>query len=68
VTAGCAERFSAALRRIDQDLPDARAKLEAYADLYSGVLRRKRMCMCGMLAAEYETLPQPMRRAVIRFL
>jgi TetR/AcrR family transcriptional repressor of nem operon len=62
-----AERFSAALRQIDRDLPDARAKLEAYADLYAGVLEGKRMCMCGMLAAEYQTLPTPMRSAVIRF-
>ena len=27
----------------------------------------KRMCLCGMLAAEYETLPEPMRDAVLRF-
>ena len=25
------------------------------------------MCLCGMLAAEYETLPQAMRDAVLRF-
>lgn len=25
------------------------------------------MCMCGILAAEYQTLPEPMRIAVIRF-
>ncbi len=25
------------------------------------------MCMCGILAAEYETLPEPMRTAVIQF-
>jgi TetR/AcrR family transcriptional regulator, transcriptional repressor for nem operon len=25
------------------------------------------MCLCGMLAAEYRTLPKPMRDAVIRF-
>jgi TetR/AcrR family transcriptional repressor of nem operon len=61
------ERFSAALRRIDQDLPDAPAKLDAYAGLYADVLRGKRMCMCGILAAEYQTLPAPMRSAVIGF-
>jgi TetR/AcrR family transcriptional repressor of nem operon len=61
------ERFSSALDQIDRDIPDARAKLEAYADLYAGVLRGQRMCMCGILAAEYQTLPEPMRRAVIRF-
>ena len=61
------ERFIDALGQIDQDLPDARAKLEAYARLYADVLQGKRMCMCGVLAAEYETLPKPMRTAVIRF-
>src|SRR5438874_3650023 len=40
------ERFSAALGKIDHDLPDPRAKLQAYADLYADVLRGKRMCMC----------------------
>jgi TetR/AcrR family transcriptional regulator, transcriptional repressor for nem operon len=62
-----AERFSDALSRIDQELPNARAKLEAYAGLYAEVLQGKRMCMCGVLAAEYQTLPKPMRVAVIRF-
>lgn len=62
-----AQRFAQALGQIDHDLPDARAKLEAYAGLYEDVLRGKRMCMCGILAAEYNTLPRPMRDAVIRF-
>jgi TetR/AcrR family transcriptional repressor of nem operon len=62
-----AERFAEALERIDRDIPDAPAKLEAYARLYAGVLEGKRMCMCGILAAEYQTLPKPMRRAVIQF-
>jgi TetR/AcrR family transcriptional repressor of nem operon len=62
-----AERFADALSQIDRDLPDAYTKLEAYARLYADVLRGKRMCMCGILAAEYQTLPKPMRSAVIRF-
>ncbi len=62
-----AERFADALNRIDHDEGDARTKLEAYAGLYADVLRGKRMCMCGVLAAEYQTLPKPMREAVIRF-
>lgn len=62
-----AERFAAALEKIDREIPGARPKLEAYAGLYAGVLEGKRMCMCGVLAAEYETLPKQMRRAVIRF-
>jgi TetR/AcrR family transcriptional regulator, transcriptional repressor for nem operon len=61
------ERFNGALEEIDRGLPDARTKLEAYADLYAGVLRGERMCMCGVLAAEFQTLPDPMREEVIRF-
>jgi TetR/AcrR family transcriptional repressor of nem operon len=62
-----AQRFSEALSQIEKDQPNARAKLEAYAGLYADVLRGKRMCMCGILAAEYQTLPKPMRSEVIRF-
>jgi TetR/AcrR family transcriptional regulator, transcriptional repressor for nem operon len=61
------QRFADAVGQVDRDLPNARAKLEAYARLYADVLQGRRMCMCGILAAEYQTLPKPMRNAVIRF-
>jgi TetR/AcrR family transcriptional regulator, transcriptional repressor for nem operon len=60
-------RFTEALEGIDSTIPGAGAKLDAYASLYADVLRGDRMCLCGMLAAEYQTLPRPMRRSVIRF-
>jgi TetR/AcrR family transcriptional repressor of nem operon len=62
-----AQRFNAALAEIDDSGGDAPAKLRAYARLYAEVLRDHRMCLCGMLAAEYQTLPAPMRHAVIGF-
>ena len=62
-----ASRFNEALERIAAKPIDARAKLDAYARLYTDVLRSERMCLCGMLAAEYQTLPEPMRVAVLRF-
>jgi TetR/AcrR family transcriptional repressor of nem operon len=62
-----AARFSRALAEIYASPIDAPAKLDAYARLYADVLRGKRMCLCGMLAAEYRTLPKPMQQAVIRF-
>jgi TetR/AcrR family transcriptional regulator, transcriptional repressor for nem operon len=62
-----AERFAEALAAVDENLDDERDKLAAYADLYAEVLRGRRMCLCGMLAADYETLPDPMRRTVVRF-
>jgi TetR/AcrR family transcriptional repressor of nem operon len=61
------ERFTDELEAIDSRIADACAKLDAYAGLYEDVLRGKRMCLCGILAAEYETLPKAMREAVIRF-
>ena len=56
-----------ALARLDTGDGTASAKLDAYAGLYLQVLRNRKMCLCGMLAAEYQTLPQPMQGAVIRF-
>jgi TetR/AcrR family transcriptional repressor of nem operon len=62
-----ATRFAAALAAIDTQTNDAAAKLDAYAALYLDVVRDERMCLCGMLAAEYQTLPAPMGAAVLRF-
>jgi TetR/AcrR family transcriptional repressor of nem operon len=60
-------RFTEALERIDGTTSGAGAKLDAYASLYADVLRGERMCLCGMLAAEYQTLPDRMQGSVIRF-
>ena len=60
-------RFSDELGAIDQRERDPMAKLEAYAKIYADVLSEHRMCLCGMLAAGYDTLPVPMREAVIDF-
>jgi len=53
--------FLAALEAIDAESPDAREKLRRYAAIYGDVLGDNRMCLCGMLAAEFGTLPEPMR-------
>ena len=64
-------RYSAGFRRaldeIDVSVSDAREKLRRYADLYAEVLRQHRMCLCGMLAADYTTLPTAMRAGVKEF-
>jgi TetR/AcrR family transcriptional regulator, transcriptional repressor for nem operon len=62
-----AVRFADALAVIDDRGDDATAKLDAYASIYADVLKEQRMCLCGMLAADYDTLPPPMRDAVVRF-
>ena len=60
-------RFADALSAAEERTSDAPARLEAYAELYLDVLRSQRMCLCGMLAAEHETLPAPMQEAVVGF-
>jgi TetR/AcrR family transcriptional regulator, transcriptional repressor for nem operon len=62
-----AERFFAALTSVEGDDIDAVEKLRAYAKLYADVFRNDRMCLCGMLAADYATLPDPMRERVVKF-
>lgn len=61
------ERFAVALAEIDATGAPASAKLDAYASLYADVLQGQRMCLCGMLAAEYETLPPRMQAVVLGF-
>jgi len=56
--------FSAALERIEMDPGDP---LERYVHLFEEVLVRDRMCLCGMLAAEYSTLPPSMQAELRRF-
>jgi TetR/AcrR family transcriptional repressor of nem operon len=60
-------RFCQALQAIEASDGTAVEKLRGYAALYAGVLRADRMCMCGMLAAEFSTLPEPMQAEVRGF-
>ena len=62
-----ARRFGEALVAVDARDIDAADKLRGYAQLYAEVFSDDRMCLCGMLAADYATLPGPMREQVVRF-
>ncbi|HUO74759.1 MAG TPA: TetR/AcrR family transcriptional regulator [Solirubrobacteraceae bacterium] len=62
-----ARRFADALAEIDRGRLPAPDRLAAYAELYATTLRRRRMCLCGMLAAEFATLPKPINEAVVAF-
>ena len=61
------QTFLAALGDIDRRLHCERAKLQGYVEIYSAVLANNRMCLCGMLAAEYATLPHAVKSEVIQF-
>ncbi len=59
--------FGAALEAIDQRALKPPEKLRQYVGLYDAVMRNDRVCLCGMLAAEYATLPAPMQEALKLF-
>lgn len=61
------EVFVRHLGAIDAEAARPIEKLERYAALYRGVLVDNRMCLCGMVAAEYATLPKPMQELIRRF-
>ncbi len=58
-------RFDLALDGLADRPP--REQLTGYAALYRAVLEQDRMCLCGMLAADFATLPAPMQAAVLGF-
>lgn len=53
--------FTGALAGIDKSSDDAAGKMRRYVNLYRDVLRANRMCLCGILAAEFATLPRQMK-------
>lgn len=59
--------MAGALDEIDANGGGAAAKLRRYVDIYAKVLADERMCLCGMLAAEYVTLPKAMQTALDSF-
>lgn len=60
-------RFSQALKRVETDGGDAVDCLDAYVDLFERVLADDRMCLCGVLAADFDTLPEAMQVAITNF-
>ena len=60
--------FGGALMQITRDHASVGARLAAYKQLFANVLRDDhRLCMCGMFAADYETLPPEVRHEVRAF-
>lgn len=44
------------------------SKIRLYAELYQEVLGEDKLCLCGMLASDMETLPDEVKKAVRGFL
>ena len=60
-------RFAARLDEIDSTTSSYATRLAQYADIYRNVFAQGRMCLCGMMAAEFETLDEPMRQSLLAF-
>jgi TetR/AcrR family transcriptional repressor of nem operon len=61
------QTFLDLLKGIDTTGAPPRDKLKRYARIYADVLRDNRMCLCGMLASDYATLPKAMKEEVRHF-
>ena len=61
------EAFDRELEAIRQQTSKGLERLRRYVNLYDAVMRKDRVCLCGMLAAEYITLPVPMQNELRRF-
>ncbi len=59
--------FGVELGAIDHRGGSAPRKLHRYVALYHQVMRLDRMCLCGMFAAEYATLPPAMQEELRLF-
>lgn len=60
-------RFFAGLDALEATGADPAELVRGYADVYAGVLSRGRMCLCGMLASDYATLPSEAQDDVAAF-
>ena len=61
------EAFLRALPSIGATEEEPGRRLRGYVRIYEHVLRKDRMCLCGMLAAEHGTLPREMRTGLGAF-
>jgi TetR/AcrR family transcriptional regulator, transcriptional repressor for nem operon len=65
LTVRYADRFLAALGPADAAPPDE--QLRRYVAAFRSTLEQGRMCLCGMIGAEVESLPDTVRAEVSRF-
>lgn len=61
------QRFLAALHDIETGHSCTLEQLKNYAALYEDVIANDRLCLCGMMASEFETLDEPMRTRLTEF-
>lgn len=62
------KQFKIVLEQIEDGHADAPTRIKQYADLFLQTVRQDgKICLCGMLASDYVTLPETMRNEVRAF-
>ena len=65
------DRFSSAvldyLNDLHESTPNHLERLSAYVAVYDGALDENKMCLCGLMAAEHETLAPEMQEKLSQF-
>jgi TetR/AcrR family transcriptional regulator, transcriptional repressor for nem operon len=61
------EAFREHLAQIDAKGGTSEARLTRYAKLYEGSLTNERICLCGMLASDAQTLAEPIQLEISAF-
>jgi len=62
------ERFNSVLKQIEAENVDAETRIERYAEEFMQTLRQGgKICLCGMLASDYATLPENVQRETRAF-
>lgn len=56
------------LEAIDDSVGPARERIDAFVDIYERTLQQDAICLCGSLAADRPTLPEPVARGVRGYL
>ena len=68
LTVRYSDAFAQALQTLSESTDSASERIEGYAALFRATLvEQDRLCMCGMLAGEVETVPEDVKVEVARF-
>ena len=62
------EALEAELSRLDRSSKTVPSKLKSFIKLYNETESRGAICLCGSLASDRETLPEPLQDVVSRYL
>lgn len=61
------ETFNLNLEQINSEEKSWLDKIRQYGNLYARVLKQKKLCLCGMLASDIETLPRALKNEIRKF-